>query len=205
MSEAPDDLHVDQAQRSAIDRFAQAVLAKFDELLEQDKAVSASAIARQAVAHALSSFTLIAPPPVVLSVEKLKAEDVIGRGMVGMSLATLYRAVKEHRFYCTREPGRKIMARYPAWQFTAPVPELIGPILKVLADQPGNDIQAFWVTAAVDLSDLSPAEVLAGRPFETRMGLHSSQQRILALPAAKRAQMVHRCAVQMVTWHVDVG
>lgn len=205
MSETSSALYVDQAQRALLDRFAQAVLAKFDALLGQDKSANASAVAKQAVAHAMSTVTLIGPPPGVLPVEKLKAEDVIGRGLVGMSLATLYRAVKEHRFYCTRETGRKIMARYPAWQFTAPVPELIGPILKVLADQPSHDVEVFWTVEVADLSDLSPAEVLAGRPFETRADLHSSQQRILAMPAAKRAQMVYGCAVQMVTWHVHVG
>ncbi|MBE3025019.1 hypothetical protein GQ37_004410 [Janthinobacterium sp. BJB1] len=71
-----------------------------------------------------------------------------------------------------------------------PVPELIAPVLAVLAGQPGSDIHAFWVSGADEFNELSPAEMLAGKSFETRAEVHPSQQTLLDLPASERLRKV---------------
>jgi hypothetical protein len=41
---------------------------------------------------------------------------------------------------------------------------------------------------------LSPAEVLAGKPFETRSAVHKSQQNLLDLPTDARLRKVQELA-----------
>lgn len=139
-----------------------------------------------------------------LPVARLKAAQVISQGKVAMSAATLYRAADQGRFYCTTPGGRSIGKVFPAWQFVDPVPELIASVLAVLADHPGSEVHAFWVTAAEQLNELCPAELLAGKPFDTRGQLHPNQQSLLALPARQRQQKVKEFAARQSGSGADV-
>ncbi|RFP13902.1 hypothetical protein D0T23_14870 [Duganella sp. BJB475] len=83
---------------------------------------------------------------------------------------------------------------FPVWQFVEPVPELIEPVLHQLQNQPNSEIHAFWVGATDEINELSPAELLAGKPFETRRDVHKSQLRLLNLPANERLRKVQELA-----------
>ena len=131
-----------------------------------------------------------------LPVTRLRAADVVAQGLVAMSQATLYRALEQRRFYTTTPRGKTIGRLFPAWQFVEPVPELIGSVLARLATLPGTQIHAFWVTRADELNELSPAEVLAGLPFETTTALHPAQRFLLDQPAVVRQQKVAEFAQQ---------
>lgn len=125
-----------------------------------------------------------------LPVSKLKTSEVIGQGWVELSQASLYRAVDNNRFYCVTPKGRSIGKEFPTWQFVQPVPELIAPVLAIFIGQPSSEIHAFWVSSAEELNDLAPAELLAGKAFETRTEIHSRQQVLLDLPARERLRKV---------------
>ncbi|MDB5933940.1 MAG: hypothetical protein JWQ01_1284 [Massilia sp.] len=139
-----------------------------------------------------------------LPVARLRAAEVIAGGKTAMSQATLYRAADSARCYSVTPGGRSIGKEFPAWQFVEPVPELIAPVLACLARQPGSEVHAFWVTSADELNELSPAELLAGLPFETRGALHASQQALLELPSGTRQQKVLGFAQQQSTGKAGV-
>lgn len=132
----------------------------------------------------------------LLPSERLRAADVIDQELVALSQASLYRAVEQGRFYTTTPRGKSIGRLFPAWQFVDPVPELIGSVLHRLSVLPSSQIHAFWITHADELHELCPAEVLAGKPFETNTSLHASQQYLLDLPAQVRQQKVEEFAAQ---------
>lgn len=131
-----------------------------------------------------------------LPTTRLRAADVIAQGLVAMSQATLYRAVEQRRFYTTTPRGKSIGRLFPAWQFVEPVPELIGGVLERLSALPSSQVHAFWITRADELNELSPAEVLAGKPFDTSNALHPTQQYLLAQPVRVRQQKVDEFAEQ---------
>lgn len=186
-------LHEALARRASPEQRAAEVLGLVRESLQHE--IDRAAAARQAPG---------APPPPApaapfadrLPLEDLSAAQVLERGLVQLSQASLYRAVREQRFYCIRPRGRTHGRLFPAWQFVDPVPELLPAVLAQLAAQPPASVHAFWVSALDALNELSPAEVLAGRPFALRAALHASQQRLLALPAAERGARVLRAARQ---------
>ncbi|MBA5690666.1 hypothetical protein [Rugamonas apoptosis] len=184
-----------------VDHFAQLVTERVELLAEGPDRQRIVALAKRALREARA--TLSEERQVVLDqlpVSRLKASDVIEQGWVNLSQASLYRAAESGRFYCTTPKGRSIGKEFPLWQFVEPVPEMIAPVLSQLADQPSSEIHAFWVCAADELNDLSPAEVMAGKPFETRGTLHASQQALLDLPAATRVRRV-----QVVASHHNKG
>ncbi|CAG2158865.1 hypothetical protein LMG26411_06258 [Cupriavidus numazuensis] len=121
-----------------------------------------------------------------LAVSYLKPSEVIAQGLVAMSQATLYRAVEDARFYCVTPRGKAIGRAFPAWQFAPPVPELLAPVLRQMTDLPSSEIHAFWVTPVDAFDDLTPAEVLAGRAFESRVALSAAQRGHLAQAANER-------------------
>ncbi|MGZ8339532.1 MAG: hypothetical protein ACXWU9_08120 [Telluria sp.] len=131
-----------------------------------------------------------------LPTTRLRAADVIAQGLVAMSQATLYRAVEQRRFYTTTPRGKSIGRLFPAWQFVEPVPELIGSVLGRLSALPSSQVHAFWITRAEELNELSPAEVLAGKPFDTSTSIHPTQQYLLAQPVRVRQQKVDEFAEQ---------
>lgn len=174
-----------------VEQFSQLVSAQLDLLAQGPERERLIDLATRALDAARASLRA-APPgiPLQLPVSKLKVSDVIGQGWVELSQASLYRAVESQRFYCVTPKGRSIGKEFPTWQFVQPVPELIAPVLAVLAGQPGSDIHAFWVSSADELNELSPAELLAGKSFETRAEVHPSQQALLDLPASERLRTV---------------
>ena len=185
----------DESSERVVERFAQLVAERVESLAQGDDRARFVALAKRALNEARTSLATITPPPLQsLPVSKLKASDVVSQELVDLSQATLYRAAEIGRFYCTTPKGRSIGKEFPAWQFVAPVPELIEAVLTQLADQPSSEIHAFWVTAIDELNELSPAEVLAGKPFETRHEVHTSQQYILDLPTGMRLRKVQAVA-----------
>lgn len=131
-----------------------------------------------------------------LPVARLRAADVVAQGLVAMSQATLYRALEQRRFYTTTPRGKNIGRLFPVWQFVEPVPELIASVLKRLSSLPSSQIHAFWITRAEELNELCPAEVLAGKPFETTTSLHPEQQYLLDQPVDARKRKVEEFAEQ---------
>ncbi|SOZ17002.1 hypothetical protein [Cupriavidus taiwanensis] len=125
-----------------------------------------------------------------LAASYLKPSEVIDRGLVAMSQATLYRAVEDARFYCVTPRGKAIGKAFPAWQFAPPVPEMLPAVLQQMRSLPSSEIHAFWVTPVDAFDDLTPAELLAGKPFETRATLTASQSSHLARPANERQARV---------------
>ncbi|WP_322093946.1 hypothetical protein [Paraburkholderia bannensis] len=128
--------------------------------------------------------------PASLPVGNLKPSDVIGQGLVQLSLASLYRCVDTNRFYCVKPLGQSNGRVFPEWQFVSPVPELLPAVLSDLRGSVTTEVHAFFVTARDELNELAPAELLAGKPFAGRGELHSSQTRLLRLPAAERLRRV---------------
>lgn len=133
-------------------------------------------------------------PSETLPLDELSTAQVLQQRLVDLSQASLYRAVRERRFYCVRPRGRSNGRLFPAWQFAGLVPELLRPVLEELGDQPATGAHAFFVSALDEFNELAPAELLAGLPFASRPALHPSQQRLLALPPAQRLARVQTAA-----------
>lgn len=188
---APDRQALTDSDLRVVEQFSQLVTAQLDILAQGPERQRLIDVATRALHQARASLGA-APSsiPLQLPVSKLKVSDVIEQGWVELSQASLYRAVESQRFYCVTPKGRSIGKEFPAWQFVQPVPELIAPVLAILAGQPGSDIHAFWISSADELNELSPAEMLAGKSFETRAGVHPSQQALLDLPANERLRKV---------------
>jgi hypothetical protein len=184
---APDRQALTDSDLRVVEQFSQLVIAQLDILAQGPERQRLIDVVTRALHQARAALPLA---PLQLSVSKLKVSDVIGQGWVELSQASLYRAVESKRFYCVTPKGRSIGKEFPAWQFVQPVPELIGPVLAVLADQPSSEIHAFWVSRVDELNELSPAEMLAGKSFETRTEIHPSQQALLDLPANERLRKV---------------
>ncbi|ESJ11909.1 hypothetical protein B551_0214895 [Cupriavidus sp. HPC(L)] len=148
------------------------------------------AIVRQCLTAALGSGMSPGPAANKLSISNLKPGEVIRNGLVAMSQATLYRAVEDGRFYCVTPRGKANGRMFPAWQFSAPVIELLPPILRDMKGLPSSEVHAFWVTPDESFDELTPAELLAGKPFETRPDLTAVQQQHLSQPALERQASV---------------
>lgn len=188
---APDYQVLTDSDLRVVDQFSQLVTAQLNILAQGPERQRLIDVAVRALHQARASLRAQPPlTPLQLPVSKLKVSDVIGQGWVELSQASLYRAVESQRFYCVTPKGRSIGKEFPAWQFVQPVPELIAPVLAILAGQPSSDIHAFWISSADELNELSPAEMLAGKSFETRADIHPSQQALLDLPASERLRKV---------------
>lgn len=189
--------------RRLVERFSAEVTQRIESALPGAQRSRLAAIATEALSDTLDALDAGPGGARTLPVARLRAAEVIAGGNTGMSQATLYRAAEDGRCYALTPGGRSIK-QFPAWQFVEPVPELIPPVLACLARQPGSEVHAFWVTAADELNELAPAELLAGCPFETRGPLHASQQALLALPGASRQQKVLAFAQQQLSGPADV-
>lgn len=110
------------------------------------------------------------------------------------ALTTLYRYDKDGKVYCVMPKTKKNGRVFPAWQFVEPVPSLLQTVIAELRGVLQFEIHAFFVTQQDDLNELSPAEVLAGLPFESRNGVTPGQQRLLSLPTAERLRKVVQLA-----------
>lgn len=188
---AHDDQELSNSDLRAVEQFSRLVTARLDILAQGPDRSRLINLATRALDEARMSLGAALPAANNhLPASKLRVSEVLEQGWVQLSQASLYRAVESGRFYCVTPAGRSIGKEFPAWQFVQPVPELIAPVLAILAGQPNSDIHAFWVGGADELNELSPAEMLAGKPFDTRGELHPSQQALLALPARERVRQV---------------
>jgi len=185
-----------------LDRFSNLVTERAALLAQGPDSAQVLELVKRAVVEARDALTgtpgAASQRPVAspdqLPVSKLKVSEVLGQGWVELSQASFYRAVESKRFYSVTPPGRTIGKEFPAWQFVPPAPELISPILGILDDMSSSEIHAFWVGEAEQLNDMSPAEVLAGLPFETRQTVHTSQWAILRLSSNERMRRVGELA-----------
>ncbi|MDR5763442.1 hypothetical protein [Caballeronia sp. LZ035] len=129
--------------------------------------------------------------PSCLPAARWSPEEVLER--TGMSKSTLYRG--DHaQFYSVVPPGKKNGRAYPAWQFIADVPSHLPHLLEILRSNSRMQVNTFFLSEQESLDDLSPAEVLAGMPFEDRQIVASAQQRMLALPVRARVNKVNALA-----------
>jgi hypothetical protein len=127
-----------------------------------------------------------------LPVADLTPTEVIEHGLLEMSVSQLYRATQQGRFYCAKPRGKSIGRVYPAWQFVAPVTEMLPEILSVLKEQGESHVHARMVTEEDDLMELAPAEVLAGCLFDASEQLHPEQAALLELPPSERLALVKK-------------
>jgi hypothetical protein len=191
-----------ESDRAVLDRFSQMVTARAEALAQGAERARVIDLIKRAVAEVQEALAVAGGAGSArsgassgqLPVSKLKASEVVGEGWVELSQASFYRAVESRRFYSVTPAGRSIGKVFPAWQFLAPVPELIAPVLMLFDDMPGSEIHAFWVGGAAELNELSPAEVLAGLPFASRQSVDASQWAVLRLPTNERARKVTELA-----------
>lgn len=202
MNALPDSMCIKERDLAFLDRFSNLVTERAAELAQGPDRARVLELVKRAVIEVREALAGTAgaanqrpaASPGQLPVSKIKVSEVVGQGWVELSQASFYRAVESKRFYCVTPPGRTIGKEFPAWQFVQPVPELIAPVLGILDDMPSSEIHAFWVGEAEQLNDMSPAEVLAGLPFETRQTVHTSQWNILRLPSNERTRRVAELA-----------
>jgi hypothetical protein len=191
--------------RRLVERFSAEVTQRLAGSVPAAERIRLAAIASEALADSIASLdTAPAANGRTLPVARLKAAEVLAQGKTVMSQATLYRAADSGRCYSVTPGGLTIGKLFPAWQFVEPAPELIAPVLACLAAWPGSELHGFWVTAADELNELAPAELLAGLPFETRGVLHPSQQALLGLPSGVRQKKVIEFAQQQSSSQADV-
>ena len=127
--------------------------------------------------------------PSTLPVAMLSPTAVVERQKL-TALTTLYRYDKEGKVYCVMPRAKRNGRVFPEWQFVDPVPNLLPQVIAALRGVMQFEIHAFLVTQQDELNELSPAEVLAGLPFETRSQVLPEQGRILSLPVAERLKRV---------------
>lgn len=106
------------------------------------------------------------------------------------ALTTLYRYDKAGKLYCVKPSAKQNRRMFPAWQFIDPVPSLLPHVITELRGVLQFELHAFFVTQQDDLNELSPAEMLAGLPFENRQAVSPAQERLLSLSTAERLQRV---------------
>jgi hypothetical protein len=126
-----------------------------------------------------------------LPVAKWSPEEVIER--TGMSKSTLYRG--DHaQFYSVVPIGKKNGRAYPAWQFAGDVPSHLPAMLEILHSNSRIQVNTFFMSEQDALNELSPAEVLAGMPFEDRKRVVPEQTRMLSLPVKQRLAKISALA-----------
>jgi hypothetical protein len=126
-----------------------------------------------------------------LPVARWSPEEVIEH--TSMSKSTLYRG--DHaQFYSVVPPGKKNGRAYPAWQFVADVPSHLPHLLEILQSNSRMQVNTFFMSEQDSLNELSPAEVLAGMPFEDRRTVAREQARMLSLPMKARLDKINALA-----------
>lgn len=115
--------------------------------------------------------------------------EVVAKQKLSAS-TTLYRYDKAGKLYCVKPSAKQNGRMFPAWQFVDPVPSLLPHVITELRGVLQFELHAFFVTQQDDLNELSPAEMLAGLPFENRGAVSPAQARLLSLSTAERLQRV---------------
>jgi hypothetical protein len=165
-----------------------------ESLAKSGRELFASDAAREAVAASLGKMLLDdgTNRPVseakTLPVSRLSPE-VLKR--FGMSKSSLYRG--DHtKFYSVIPLGMQNGRAYQSWQFVGDVPSLLPKALEILSRKSRLQVNTFFVSEQDALNELSPAEVLAGLPFEDRAALAPEQSRITILRVHAR---IHRTSL----------
>ncbi len=81
----------------------------------------------------------------------------------------------EARFYCVTPRGKAIGRAFPAWQFAAPVPELLAPGPAPDEGSPKQRNSCVFGNPGRRVRRPYAGEVLAGRAFESRAALSARQ------------------------------
>jgi hypothetical protein len=121
-----------------------------------------------------------------LPVARWAISELILRMQNNGSTADVTCALEAHCLYGIQKCDTDSVYDFPAWQFIWPVPYLIRKILPHFCEKPGVEIHAFWTTARDELNELSPAEVLAGMPYETRGFVEECQKRYMEQASHER-------------------
>lgn len=145
--------------------------------MDEDWLVSDANVARPDDKASALPIALWSPAEVVVR-QKLSA------------LTTLYRYDKAGKLYCVKPSAKQNGRMFPAWQFVDPVSSLLSHVITELRGVLQFGLHAFFVTQQDDLNELSPAEMLAGLPFENRGAVSPAQARQLSLPTVERLQRV---------------
>lgn len=132
-------------------------------------------------------ISITRPSSPSLPVSKWEPEEVLKH--TGMSKSTLYRG-DHSKFYSVIPPGMQNGRAFPAWQFVGDVPNYLPRVLSILNRKSRLQVNTFLVSEQDALNELSPAEVLAGLPFEDRGAIGAPQRRMLSLPAELRVEKV---------------
>ncbi|SAL84916.1 hypothetical protein AWB67_06803 [Caballeronia terrestris] len=175
-----------------------------DEISDADSDVLVGKPARKVIADRLAELlmrdvsTCTTARHRSLPTSKLSPEEVISQ--TGMSKTTLYRA--DHtKFYSVVPAGMKNGRAYPAWQFFGDVPSHLPRVLAILSRKSRIQVNTFFVSEQSALNELSPAEVLAGLPFEDRGMIEPAQSRILSMSDEARLNKVIALAQMEVASH----
>lgn len=123
-----------------------------------------------------------------LPIKGLTPAEVIENRLVDMSIEALTQAIEAGQFCVEWDPVRRC-CELPVWQFLAPAPRLMPPVMALLREN-RFDTSDFWSDHGDDLLDLTPAEVLCGKLFITRYSITMGQASYLAEPDARRQQIV---------------
>jgi hypothetical protein len=126
-----------------------------------------------------------------LPVARWSAEEVIE--CTGISKSTLYRG-DPTQFFSVVPIGKKNGRAYPAWQFKSDVSAHLPEILGILHGSSKVQVNTFLTSEQDALNELSPAEVLAGMPFEDRQQIAPEQARMLSLPVKTRLAKINSLA-----------
>lgn len=145
--------------------------------MDEDSLVSDANVARPDDKASALPIALWSPAEVVAK-QKLSA------------LTTLYRYDKAGKLYCVKPSAKQNGRMFPAWQFVDPVPSLLPHVITELRGVLQFELHVFFVTQQDDLNELSPAEMLAGLPFENRGAVSPARARLLSLPTAERFQRI---------------
>ncbi|WP_144424115.1 hypothetical protein [Herbaspirillum hiltneri] len=121
-----------------------------------------------------------------LPVSRWAVSELILRMQNQGSNADVLGALEAHCLYGIQKHGADVISDFPVWQFIWPVPYLIRKILPYFSEKPGAEIHVFWTVACDELNELSPAEVLAGMPYETREFVDECQRRYMVQTSQER-------------------
>ncbi|RFB70844.1 MULTISPECIES: hypothetical protein [unclassified Herbaspirillum] len=121
-----------------------------------------------------------------LPVSRWAVSELILRMQNHGSNAEVLGALEAHCLYGIQKRGANAISDFPAWQFIWPAPYLIKKILPHLSEKPGSEIHIFWTVQRDELNELSPAEVLAGMPYETREFVAECQRKYMVQTSQER-------------------
>src|SRR5450830_1263518 len=121
-----------------------------------------------------------------LPVARWTTSELILRMQNNRSKADITCALEAYCIFGIEKRDTGVVSDFPAWQFIWPVPYLIQRVLPHLSEKPGSEINIFWNVQRDELNELSPAEVLAGMPYETREFVDECQRKYMVQTSQER-------------------